>query len=95
MMLRKALRNGLILALLSMLAFFKAIEFADAITGRHTVEQPIQYPTPQPTAAARCTCSFSQPARSGAASSPQKLRTCPQQAGNPDSCGFPSGRWAA
>lgn len=52
-MLRKALRNGLILALLSMLAFFKAIEFADAITGRHTVEQPIQYPTPQPTAAAR------------------------------------------
>ncbi|HHE7826631.1 hypothetical protein [Pseudomonas aeruginosa] len=31
------------------------------------------------------------------ASSPQsnQLRTCPQQAGNPDNCGFPSGRWAA
>ncbi|WP_256928849.1 hypothetical protein [Pseudomonas aeruginosa] len=25
------------------------------------------------------------------AKSPQKLRTCPQQAGNPDNCGFPSG----
>lgn len=40
-MLRKALRNGLILALLSMLVFFKAIEIADAWTGRHTIEQPI------------------------------------------------------
>ena len=44
-MLRKALRNGLILAVVSMLIFFKAIEFADAITGRHTIEQPITYPS--------------------------------------------------
>lgn len=44
-MMRKALRNGLILALLSMLVFFKAIEIADAWTGRHTIEQPITYPS--------------------------------------------------
>lgn len=43
-MIRKALRNGLILALLSMLAFFKAVEIADSFTGRHTVEQPATYP---------------------------------------------------
>lgn len=52
-MMKKALRNGLILALFSMLAFFKAIEFADSLTGRHTVEQPIQYPVPHPAAAGR------------------------------------------
>lgn len=45
MMLRKALQNGLILAVVSMLIFFKAIEFADALTGRHTIEQPITYPS--------------------------------------------------
>ncbi|UNY90627.1 MULTISPECIES: hypothetical protein [unclassified Pseudomonas] len=44
-MMKKALRNGLILAIVAMLLFFKAIEFADAITGRHTVEQPITYPS--------------------------------------------------
>lgn len=44
-MLRKALQNGLILAVVSMLIFFKAIEFADAITGRHTIEQLITYPS--------------------------------------------------
>jgi len=44
-MIKKALRNGLILAVVAMLILFKAIEFADAITGRHTIEQPITYPS--------------------------------------------------
>ena len=51
-MIKKALRNGLILALLSMLVFFKAIEIADAWTGRYSIESP-QYPITHPSAAGR------------------------------------------
>ncbi|WP_275628978.1 hypothetical protein [Pseudomonas sp. 273] len=51
-MMKKALRNGLILAIVSMLLFFKAIEFADSITGRYSIESP-QYPITHPSAAGR------------------------------------------
>jgi len=51
-MIRKALRNGLILAIVAMLLFFKAIEFADSITGRYSIESP-QYPITHPSAAGR------------------------------------------
>ncbi|MNO23677.1 hypothetical protein D3C76_134820 [compost metagenome] len=44
-MIRRAIRNGLLLAIVAMLVFFKALEIADSITGRYTIEQPITYPS--------------------------------------------------
>lgn len=40
-MIRRAIRNGLIWALLGLLVFFKAIELEDAIKGHRTIEYPI------------------------------------------------------
>ncbi|MGE4335856.1 MAG: hypothetical protein AB7E55_07765 [Pigmentiphaga sp.] len=39
-------------ALALLLLFFKAIEFADSITGRYSIESP-QYPITHPSAAGR------------------------------------------